>query len=243
MNELREILNYTYQKRQSMNAHYSQNAFARDLHVSPTALSQFLSGKRCLSRLNIDRVASALYLSSALIDQMKGKRNDLSPSVKLKMDIFSLIADWYHYGILNLTETSEIKSTLQISERLGIANETAIKAVQRLTSLGFLKIENGTMRRTQAALDAGTDVPSEALRKHNREKLELAILALEKFTIHERDISSVTIAFDPDAMEAVKKEIQKFKKKIISICETAKSVEVFSLNVQFFPLSKKECVE
>lgn len=177
------------------------------------------------------------------MNQLTNLKKDNSPSIKLKMDVFSLIADWYHYGILNLTETGSIKSISQVSKRLDISEKIAEQAVKRLINLGFINIEKGVYCRVPIDLDAGTDIPSEALRKHNRDKMELAIKALDLFSIQERDMSSLTMTFDPKVMHLVKKEIQKFKKKISYLCKSSKPIEVYSLNVQFFPLSNKETIK
>lgn len=105
MSDLKSVIATTYQKRQAINRSYSQNAFARELGVSPTALSQYLSGKRNLSPINLKKVVRSLGLP--LEYAQKSKRNIFSiqtPSIKLKLDTFSLISDWYHFAILNLLE-------------------------------------------------------------------------------------------------------------------------------------------
>lgn len=239
MQELKGLLATTYQKRQSLNTSYSRNAFARDLGISPTALSQFLSGKRTLSPKNIRQIADALNLPA---NSLRVTKSNLihQQALQVEMDTFSLIAEWHHFGILNLCETDTVKSAAQVASRLGISIEQAEKAMARLQKLEFLKKEKGRFIRLQKTLDTGTEIPSQALRRHNREKLELAIAALNKVDITERDMSSLTLTFDMNSMAQIKKEIQKFKKRIASICESETPSEVYSLNVQFFPLTHKE---
>jgi uncharacterized protein (TIGR02147 family) len=105
--------------------------------------------------------------------------------------------------------------------------------------LGFLVKRQGVYERVQKTLDAGTDIPSAALRRHNREKMELAIAALQNVPLELRDVSSLTLTFDPKEILKVKNEIKKFKEKIQKTCASMKASEVYSLNVQLFPLSKK----
>ncbi|MFZ3231289.1 MAG: TIGR02147 family protein [Pseudobdellovibrio sp.] len=240
MFDLKEILNCTYQKRNTLNSRYSKNAFARDLGVSPTALSQFLSNKRRFSPTNLNRIVSSLCLPIERIQEFKNNLSKLSQATEVKIETFSFMAEWYHFGILNLSEVDDIRSPLQIAKRLGISKEVAMDATVRLQKLGFLKKENGIYRRTKNALDAGTDIPSEALRKHNREKMELAINALETVPLETRDISSVTMTFDPKMTEQIKKEIKLFKNRMINLSGAGKPSEVYSLNIQFFPLTKRK---
>lgn len=236
MSELKEILSCTFQKRASLNPLYSRNAFARDLGVSPAALSQYLAGKRQFSRTNLNRIATSLCLPSEIVQ----KKTDHSETTNLKLDTFALIADWYHFAILNLVEVDKIKSAAQASKRLGISVDTAEHAFERLQTLGLMKKSGSVFRRTESRLDAGNDIPSEALRKHNREKMELAIESLEKISIDKRDISSLTLTFDIQNMKKIKSEIARFKKRINDVCGPDQATEVYSLNIQFFPLSFKE---
>ncbi|WP_413577750.1 TIGR02147 family protein [Bdellovibrio sp. HCB290] len=238
MTQLKDILRLTYKKRYSLNPKYSQNAFARDLGVSPTALSQFLSNKRDLAPRNVVRVVEALGLPFN-IAQEKRESDTSHFGAKLDVDVFSLIAEWHHFGILNLVEVSSIKSAGDISKRLGISEKTAEEALTRLMELGMLERSQKVYKRTGKTLDAGTDIPSAALRRHNREKMELAIASLETVALEERDVSSLTLAFDPSKMADVKNEITKFKKRIYKLCKSGQAREVYSMNVQFFPLSKK----
>lgn len=245
MSELKSMITTTYQKRQAINRGYSQNAFARDLGVSPTALSQYLSGKRSLSPVNLKKVVRSLALP--LEYAQKSKRNnyaDQTPSIKLKIDTFTLISDWYHFGILNLLEIELIRSPEQICKRLGISLQTAIEALDRLESLALIKKNGGRYIRATQSLDTGSDIPSEAIRKHNREKMELAIASLETVSIQLRDISSLTLTFNPQKLNEIKKEIVKFKNRVTNLCNNSEnSSEVYALNVQFFPLSKQESLK
>ncbi len=237
--ELIEVLKYTYKKRQAINRGYSQNAFARDLGVSPTALSQVLSGKRNFSAKNAAKVSHNLNLPIETVRD-SGNNNHFSKAMRLKIDSFSIIADWYHFAILNLVEVDKVSSNEQISTRLGLSPKVTEEAVKRLLKLKLLEVKGKRYSRLQYALDAGTDIPSEALRKHNREKMELAIESLEKVSIHNRDVSSLTVTFDPSKMDKLKEEIKRFKSRALKICDSEQDSEVYSLNIQFFPLTHSE---
>jgi uncharacterized protein (TIGR02147 family) len=239
MASLKETLKLTYQKRNSLNSSYSKNAFARDLGISPAALSQYLSNKRSLAPKNVARIIQALSLPPEILRKYTKDDARNSKAIELKIETFSVIAEWFHYGILNLVEVDQISSANQISKRLGISKESAQLAIKRLVNLKLLQKKNGFYSRMQDSLNAVTTVPSEALRKHNREKMELAIDSLEQVAINERDISSITVPFDPECIDAVRKQIGRFKDKIKKIGHSGSPSEVYSLNVQFFPLSKK----
>ncbi len=238
MQELRELLLLTLKGRQAVNPRYSLRALARDMKISPTALSQFFAGKRQLSPRNARNVGESLYLPAERINGMLSSGGSSDETGRIDLESFALIADWYHYGILNLALVDKLKAPEQVAERLGISLKLAREAVERLVHLGLLKKERGILKRQAPPLDTGSDVPSQALRKHNREKMELAIRSLEEVPVSERDVSSLTLAFDPHHLEKVKGEIARFKERVRKIGESKSVREVYSLNIQFFPLSK-----
>jgi transcriptional regulator with XRE-family HTH domain len=82
VSELKRILISTYQRRKSSNPGYSRNAFARDLQVSPTALSQFLSDKRSFSRRNVQRIVAALDLPAEDVDHFLNFTGKKKPAIK-----------------------------------------------------------------------------------------------------------------------------------------------------------------
>lgn len=60
MIELKKFLKSEFTNRKSLNSRYSQKAFSRDIGISPTALNDFLAGRRDLNFKNIDKVFSYL---------------------------------------------------------------------------------------------------------------------------------------------------------------------------------------
>ena len=64
LNELKDFLDKEFSKKVSFNSSYSKRAFARDLGISPSVLSEFQSGKRELSFQNIDKIFK--YINSKI---------------------------------------------------------------------------------------------------------------------------------------------------------------------------------
>lgn len=114
-------------KRQTRNPSYSLRAFARDLNVGATTLSDVLADKRSLSKTNLQKVMDRLSISP--MDQEKlwadykslAQRPEIDDRTYLDESIFRLIADWHYIAILNLAKIKDNHSNPQwIAERLGI---------------------------------------------------------------------------------------------------------------------------
>ena len=106
MSECQKILLNELNIRKEKNAMYSLRAFARDLEIGSTSLSDVLSGKRLLSKKNLEKISETLSLSPLEIEFLKGelKGNYTARSaieverLQLEEDSFRLIADWYYFA-------------------------------------------------------------------------------------------------------------------------------------------------
>ncbi len=242
----RSILIQELGRRKTKNRHYSMRAFARDLGLSVTVLSEVLANKRRFSPKNAMQVDEKLALAPALARRLsQASREQATPDpeedryFQIQDDIFATISDWYHFAIMSLARLPRNQTSPQwIANRLGISAFEAEAAVARLQRLGLLSIDEGRLVRTEKSLQTTTDVPSSALRKFHRQHLQLAEVALERVPVHLRDITSVTLAVDPQFMSLAKPLIQRFRKQMERLARSETPKEVYTLAIQFYPLTQ-----
>jgi uncharacterized protein (TIGR02147 family) len=243
-----DLLNNELNTRKSRNSAYSLRAFARDLGISPTAISDFLNGKRQLSKTNLNRICESLNLSPLQREALfKVKKNSPSQSASetqriiLADDTFRVIADWYYLAILNLAKIKTNSANPKwIAERLAISSENAADALERLIRLGFIKVKRGRLHRTAQALGTLRDIPSLAIKKHHTDNLNLAREALHNVPVELREFSSTTMAISISQLAKAKDLLMKSKHKVASVLEKGDADAVYVLSFQLFPLSKNE---
>lgn len=235
--------------RKQKNAAYSLRAFARDLGIGSTSLSDCLSNKRKLSKSNLQRVANVLNLSPVQLDRMlsdgnyKGfveENNDEElKRLQLAEDSFRLIAEWHYLAILNLAKIRGNQGTPEwVAQRLGISQELAATALARLQRLGYLLIRRGRMIRTSLPISTSRDIPSNAIKQHHSDNLKLAEMALWGEDVGDREFSSVTMPVDPKKLPEVKELLMKTKRKAAKMLSRGNTREVYTLSFQLFPLTK-----
>src|SRR5690606_7799835 len=153
-----------------------------------------------------------------------------------------LIADWYYYAILSLSETKDFQSDAGwIADRLGISERLASDAIERLVRLGLLGRDPQSKKliHTGKQFEAISAVANPALKKACRQNLELAQKALEETQFEERDFTAITLCFDPSRMGEAKKMIKNFRRNFSRVMEQKEKKEVFKLSIQLFPLTKR----
>lgn len=232
-------------ERKGKNSHYSLRAFARDLGVSPTAMSEVLSERRHFSRRNLDRIADRLHLSPEekyrMVNEVAGdfEVEDHESIRQLEEDTFKLMSEWYYFGILSLARLKNTSCNPQwIAKRLGISLLEAKIALDRLRRLGFVTTKNGKLQRTTVSLTTTTNVPSSAIRKLHKQYLELAKSSVETDPVENREINTMTMVIPPSKIKEAQRLMLGFRKTLSRFLEKDGGTEVYALAMQLFPLSR-----
>jgi uncharacterized protein (TIGR02147 family) len=251
--------------RRQKNSSLSLRAFAKFLKLPASRLSDFLKGKRSLTpqmallicdRLSYGPEKRAQFLQLVHNDYQNSRTKlrktpyslDFADGpkadyVKLSEDIFTAISDWYYYAIINLSETTNKKLDAKyISNRIGLPVLEAQAALDRLLRLGLLVEKNGRLQAQHKDLTTTHEVKSVALRKAHKQFLEKAIDSIEGVDLELRDITSITMAIDPSKLKEAKELIKGFRRNLSQLLESneapEKKSEVYTLNIQLFPLTK-----
>lgn len=257
-----ELLKGEFELRLSKNSRYSMRAFARDIGMTPQMLSSVFNKKKDLSvdtaaeianRLGYDPIQTQDLLDSVVFAGCKTDlaRNVLKKRIEdrnqtnagfrpLNQEMFKVISDWYHYAILELTTTPDFKSDPRwIATRLGLTVFEVKEAISRLKSLELLDDVGGKLKKTEFHVSALSEVPSGALRQHAKQILTKGISALDEQNQNERDISSMTMAIDPDLLPEAKKMIKNFRRKLCAFLESGKRSEIYVFAPALFRVSNK----
>ena len=123
-----------------------------------------------------------------------------------------------------------------------------ISAAEVSESLSFLvkanllqKDKSGNYVQTEKSVTTGPmDVTPVAVRGMHRQRGELALDAIEGVPQNERHFSGLTLGITQSAYDEIVQEIAEFRKRIVAIATRDDDAdEVYRLNVQFFPMTKK----
>lgn len=230
---------------QKNNLRFSLRAYAKRLDISPGALSGLLNGKRVVSKKIAMKIADKLMLDpqerSELISTFKEKKSEKIDIEyqQISSEQFRLLADWEHLAILSIINTSDfISNTNWIASRLGISENQASQAIDRLLHLGLLaKSEEGVLTRKNTALRTSDDVADISIRKSHDQTLDLAREALHRDEFEIRDFSAITFAIDPVHLAEAQAIIRKCQDDLSALLESGNQSEVYRFSTQLFPLT------
>lgn len=235
---------------------YSLRAFAKRAGVSPSTLSEILRRKRSLT------LKSAAKIGQRIFSELAEQRVFLSacsgapgapgadaapvPAIRepdyaeLLPEVFAVIENPAHYYLLALMRTDDFRSDPRwIARRLRLTVFEVRTLLTRLQMVGLVHKRDGAFARTGAQLATTQDVPSAALRRSHRQTILEAASALEDVPVEMREISSTTLVLDPRRLPEAKALIRKFRRELAELMECGERTEVYNLNTQLVPVTRK----
>lgn len=193
-NEFIVTLRKELTERISRNPKYSLRAFARDIGLHPSRVSQILNGKQGLSTVMAKQVATkigfsneetkrfcqlATYLHARSKNLKELAYSDLQVADQaasnhlLKEDAWEYISRWYYVVIQELCCNKKFVFTIKnIMSCLALSEIEVIDALERMVRLNILRLENnGTYVPTKEHLHIPSGIPSMAIKKAHEQYL------------------------------------------------------------------------
>lgn len=247
--DLRVYLQQEFLRRCRVNPRYSLRAFARYLKLESSYLSKILQGKREITVRLLTRVQGPLAITPPQADlfterirQLKKKKEKPELLLNLEqvsVDVFHVIADWYHFAILELSQLTGFRADADwIGEKLDIAPITAKDALDRLGRLNLLQ-ETGDTWTIRHLTTVGGAPTAEAFRALQIGVLEKAIEAVKTIPPEQRDQSSITVATHSSMLPEIKDRMRKFRRELsVALTKAPRKDVVLNMSFSAYPVAR-----
>ena len=258
----REVLRDQLSEKSRLRPGISLRAFARMAGVSHALLSLVLNGKKHLSRQSAVRIAECLdwahdgketfldlveFETSGddryreLVLRRLAGRAQANEGLVLTLASFRVVADWYHFPILELTGVRGFSlQPRAVAQALGIPELEARAAIDRLVALGLLVEQGGRLVKSRDRVTTTTGVPSRSVREHHRQMIGRSADAIEGQSVDQRYLTDMTVAIDRGDIPEVGHRLEEFKRELSEFLNRRPARDsVYQLNLQFFELTPK----
>jgi uncharacterized protein (TIGR02147 family) len=251
LNHISEILRDGLARKMKSDPNYSLRSLAKDLGISAGHASKVFNGKKMINIKLVDQLCELLDLSKVekkLIYKIKYENhvmlNDaFEKYFKIKEDQFSILDDWAHLAILNLTTCDNFESSIDyISKKLGLPKLRVKNIIKRLLRLNFLSGDETNFKKSHLNNKFNTTQSHSLVRNFHRQMMKKADEELTQNMqedFDKREISASTIAINVEKICLARDLIKKFQEDLASLLTQSPCTEVYQLNVQFFPLTKR----
>jgi uncharacterized protein (TIGR02147 family) len=161
----------------------------------------------------------------------------------LQLSQLRLFEHWRHSAVRELLDLVPHKDD---HAALGKLLEPAASAAEVQESLELLHDlglahpdEDGIWRKADAVLTTPDDAAIQAIRGFQRDTMDLAKEAIERFPREEREIATLTLAISDSMMERVKEKIRQLRREILEMARDDRDPDrVHQVNFQVFPLTR-----
>jgi len=258
--DYRQILNFELEKRQKFNSSYSLRAFARDLMISPSRVSEVLSGKQGLSLLSAKKIAKQLqynkceteyFVDLVLTVHARSKLEKDSARIRLSrfkktseremaLNVFEIISRWEHFAIMEVLQLKNAKSNSSwISEKLNLSQDYVDECIRRLLKVGLLVKENKKLKRVDDSLFIWpSDVSSDSIKNYHKNVQLKSLEVLYLVPLEKREYSSVIMPVNKRSLPEIKKLIKDFTLKLNKVVTEENDFDdVYYFSSQFFPIT------
>ena len=232
--------------------------------TSPTYLKLVCEGRSNLGDLGVERVASAMNLggfervffrylgefNQAKDDETRknayASMQDIAKANKIRVvdsDAFTYFESWKNPVLRELAALMPGATPEAVAEMCWqpITADEVRKSLDFMVKVGLLqkKSENEYVQ-TDKAVIGNSEVFPVTIRSMHREMAGFAQKAIDEFDVNDRNFSGVTMSVDRNAYEQIIRELESCRRKIVAIANASeKPDQVYRLNLQMFPLSKK----
>lgn len=231
---------------------------------SPIYLKLVCEGKSSLSDLGVEKVASAMGLggfelvyfrylvkfNQAKNDEARknafASMQDIAKANKIRVvdsDAFSYFESWKNPVLRELVTLMPGATPEALAEMCWqpITADEVRKSLDFMVSVGILqKKSKNVYVQMDKSLIGNSEVMPVAIRSMHRQMAGFAQKAIDEFDVKDRDISGMTVTVDRGSYEQIVREIEMCRRRILAISNGSTCADqVYRLNFQLFPLSKK----
>lgn len=251
------LLQAEYLKRKQKNPQYSQRAFARDLGVSGSQLSEIFKKRQGISLKRANDIADRLHWNQSKRDffcdlvqfkfsriaverERSWKRLKQNPSFKNHLKFFKKISeqrlqahsDWVYFAVLELVRTHDFEPTPEfIARKLSITKTRAQRVLNRLLAINYFQIRDGVLVSDGDNFETFDDIPSLTIQKIHRRMIKKTLPYLHQ-SVHEREFQTLIMACPLSLLPKLKSQIREFINKVGSMPKKKPLDSVLALTIQ-----------
>lgn len=161
----------------------------------------------------------------------------------VKANQYEYYDKWYHSVIRALIDFFPVRDNfLEVAKLVDppLSAKEVESSIDLLLRLGMIKKnEQGYYAPVDLVIDTGVDVQSVAINNYALSTLELAKQALDRNSKDTRVLSWATLGISEKGYKQVVEELREFRRKIYTIAANDHAEQVYQINFQAFPLSRK----
>lgn len=254
---LEAYLSAVFKKKALVHSNFSKASFAKSLGISPSTLSNVLSGRRKLSRSLIQGIGKRLNWTSESFLHVFSLGSDVTKSEEIdaRKEVHSRLVLDTEKSPVSLSFISRVlveavripkfsRDPLELSDGLELSRKIIENEMKTLLNRGVLaQTHNGSYARIAPKEVITPKQSSSEIRSFYRKMCTVAERKVRPDNLDRRYFGTETLAFDPLLMPEAKSIINRCLDELAALSERSQNYKsVYHVNIQFFDvLEDKKC--
>lgn len=263
--DYRQYMQAFYDERKRISA-FSWREFS---HIAGFSSSNYMKlvcdGKSRLSKLGVEQVAVAMELEGSAKEYFKemvsfadsrdeqkrkssfARMQELAKENKVRTlagDAYAYFSKWYNPVLRELAPMNPGVKPMELSKLCypELSATEIRKSLDFLVQAGLLKKNSEYYyEQTEKVVTGVAGCVRPTMRPMHKQMAELAVDAVEKVPVEERNFAGITMGISQKTFQRISQEVENFKQKIVAIaCDGQNGDQVYRLNLQLFPLTKRK---
>lgn len=244
---------------------FSLRTFAQKAGVAASLFNDILSKRQNLTVQAMHKYATAMGLGAkeiAYFEALVGFNNASTNQEKNRFfgemvhlrgrsavkfidhQQYEYFSEWYHAVVRELvTHVGMGCDAEKISQCIDpvVSPAKVKKSITLLQELGLIYEADGVWHASDKVLSSEYQVQSVALKNYHIGMLECAVESLDKHTSAEREFQGLTLSVSKTTFMQMKNRIRTFSDELLEMAasENVAPEEVYQINLQMFPLTKR----
>ena|GEM_PF-3182262 len=240
--DIQTFLHHQYSLRKTYHPGFSVRAFARLLETDPSSLVKIMKGTRQPKPETLSRWLKTLHVE----EEARPSRNKKFPHFKeIDNQAFEAhYSTWAHPLLMESLRLKDFGSRKKtVCKRLGMSEEQFDQILNAMLDVGFVRKDPRDGRYIAKSITTANITHTTETRKAIQKKyLSLAIEAIDKYSLEERDNVTLAVALGDDDLEKVKIILSKARQQIgkLSSRHKQKLTRVYNVATAVYPVIDKD---
>lgn len=259
------LLRQNFDRKKKVFPALSARYLAKRLNVSPGYISQIFSGKRELPARLLDLICDLLdidnetreVMASELLHlhgwQRKTSREVVNIAAQTSahtkdwetppVSSFHILGSWVSVGILEATSLAGYDGSLEfLAQATGLELSVVQKAVSDLSEAGFLREQDGVLRKHSRLLDFQSKAHKDHLSAFHESNMQKAQEVMrsrrETLDFETRLVTSAIFTCSEQNIPLLRAKTAEFIREITALGASSRPTDLYQIGIQLVPIGK-----
>lgn len=261
--DFKDFLRDELERRTLKNSKYSLRAFARDLDVSLSRLSEVFAKGEGISMTSALKIAAKLKMSESekeyfqqIILAHHGRNKVIREKAltrvrgnKAKRELtflreshLGVLSQWYYLALAEMLTLKNAPTSEELAKILGLNLSSIEAATAHLADKGFIvRSKSGRWVKSSPFIHVESSTPAESIRRYHQKLIARGLGAIDSQPIADRKYLTTVFSVKKESIEEARRELERFNNEFLhKYTSPTEADSVYCFALQLFQFDERK---